>query len=689
MKLRKQLLLLSLVSLSLPWAGLQFIQEMERTLKNGQVAALTATGKVIAAYLASEQNLQQDIQRFHRLAPSAPVYLHPLLGPPIVDGYNEEWQSQYPAQHLFSAPSATPIANNRHGEAESFSSSVVGGIYGDEIYLYLRVFDKNLRYYTPAMPSPTTSDHVLLHLNNNQQLYLFAAGPGEVQVARYENGKYAVVYPVRGAWIEAEAGYQLELSLPRHWADQQLGLSVFDSQSKLKLSNHPSSLAPPHPLFRSDNIEQALRIFRQSGLRLGVSTPSGELLALDGSIDTPVDQAAQQHGFIRWFYQVAIGEDNLPRLASPAELGRFNTPEIQAAQSADSSALAGWYQEQEESVVRLAQTIVDGRGETLGVIVLDQSADSLVNMTSSAFYRMLFYSLVTTSITAIGFVAYASWLSWRIRRLSRATAAAVSDTGKIADDFPILRSRDELGDLSRHYAQLLSRLREYTNYLRTLSSKLSHELRTPLAIVQSSLDNLEHENLTAQAGVYAERAKLGTTRLSNILNAMSAASRVEQAISGAEMETIPCDELLRNLKAAYEDVYSHAQFKLRIRDDEGKLECLASGELLVQMLDKLVDNAADFCPEGGTIELGLYRHQNQLVFTVFNQGPPLPKHMHGQLFDSMVSVREKSQKDSGEGHHLGLGLYIVRLIVDFHRGEVQGYNIADNSGVIFEVRLPV
>ena len=52
----------------------------------------------------------------------------------------------------------------------------------------------------------------------------------------------------------------------------------------------------------------------------------------------------------------------------------------------------------------------------------------------------------------------------------------------------------------------------------------------------------------------------------------------------------------------------------------------------------------------------------------------------------MVSVREKPDDD--ESHHLGLGLYIVRLITDFHHGEVNAYNIPDNSGVIFEVKLP-
>jgi len=68
---------------------------------------------------------------------------------------------------------------------------------------------------------------------------------------------------------------------------------------------------------------------------------------------------------------------------------------------------------------------------------------------------------------------------------------------------------------------LLERLREHTEYLRTLASKLSHELRTPLAVVTTSLDNLEHERNAPEAEEYLKRLRHGTERLDGILAAMS------------------------------------------------------------------------------------------------------------------------------------------------------------------------
>ena len=65
-------------------------------------------------------------------------------------------------------------------------------------------------------------------------------------------------------------------------------------------------------------------------------------------------------------------------------------------------------------------------------------------------------------------------------------------------------------------------------------------------------------------------------------------------------------------------------------------------------------------------------------------GPLLPESMQQQLFDSMVSVRESSERV-----HLGLGLHIVRRIVDLHQGSAQAQNLEDGSGVIFRWSFPL
>ena len=77
----------------------------------------------------------------------------------------------------------------------------------------------------------------------------------------------------------------------------------------------------------------------------------------------------------------------------------------------------------------------------------------------------------------------------------------------------------------------------------------------------------------------------------------------------------------------------------------------------------------------------LQAEQDDLHVSVANPGPALPEHMRAQMFDSMVSVR--SGEDS---RHLGLGLYIAKLIAEGHGGRIAADNTDD--GAIFEIRLP-
>ncbi|ABD80277.1 proteobacterial dedicated sortase system histidine kinase [Saccharophagus degradans] len=687
MRLRKQLFFVSLITLTLPWAGCQYVKEMEQTLRTGQSEALTATAMAAAARLSSDPAAVMQLQQLGTPAGLTPLYAHPMATAVVPDGYDDEWVTAGLARQGLAAPS---------GE----KAQIVAGSYQRSLYLFLRSYNNPKQYYSPSQRSPIESDHLRIKLRNElgqeQTLLVYTSVPGRASVDRLiENNRTVAEHKVICHWLEWQDGYHIELELPLTWAKG--GIEVYltqalasDASKQALLSNRQNNqTALIAPLITpSEILANELAIFSRTGVQLHVASSGVKRLASTGNLNAPASKKLkEQHGLISWLYTLALGNDKLPELDNVQTSGQFETPEVSLA--LQNTSAQGVYQKGAKRLLRVAVPILangDKNAQPLGVVIADQNADSLATMTNSAFNRLIMYSLGTVFIAAFALIIYASWISMRIGRLSQAAVNAVSETGKISDDFPILNSKDEVGDLSRSFGQLLARLREYTHYLRTLSSKLSHELRTPLAIVRSSLDNLEHVKLSKEAKVYAERAREGTLRLSSILNSMSAASRVEQAISGADIEDIPANELLSSLKAAYEDVYKHVDFKLNIRDDGQDFTLRGSGELLVQMLDKLVDNAADFCPQQGLIELGLYRNNNHIMITVRNDGPPLPSHMHGQLFDSMVSVRDKTDERQ---HHLGLGLYIVRLIVDFHRGEVQGYNIPDNSGVIFEIKLPV
>lgn len=107
-------------------------------------------------------------------------------------------------------------------------------------------------------------------------------------------------------------------------------------------------------------------------------------------------------------------------------------------------------------------------------------------------------------------------------------------------------------------------------------------------------------------------------------------------------------------------------------------------ELLVQMLDKLIANAVEFSAPGAEIGIRVATGEGSVTLSVANPGPTLPDHMRESIFDSLVSVRPDRTAS-----HLGLGLYIARLIAESHGGRITAANLADGSGVVFSVEVPL
>ena len=363
--------------------------------------------------------------------------------------------------------------------------------------------------------------------------------------------------------------------------------------------------------------------------------------------------------------------------AEPNPGGREQQPYVSSA--LDGREMASWFRGEEDgrAIVAVAAPITNNN-EMLGALVLQQGTDAILSSTNDGLARLIKLTLISTFLVAAALIGYASWLSRRIRHLSIAAVDALENDA-LQSALPSSLANDEIGDLSRSFSSVLRQLGDYNAYLRTLASKLSHELRTPLAIVTSSLENLEHESLNESSAGYIARARDGADRLRRILSAMSEASRVEELMEDAEPEVFDLLAVLRSTVDAYRDVYLERHFDF----DCALQTATASGspELLIQMLDKLVDNAVDFSGVNDTVTIGLASDTEHFRITVANPGPALPERMRTQLFDSMVSMRSTESS-----RHLGLGLYVAKLIAEGHGGGIAAENI--DGGVVFEVRLP-
>jgi signal transduction histidine kinase len=240
---------------------------------------------------------------------------------------------------------------------------------------------------------------------------------------------------------------------------------------------------------------------------------------------------------------------------------------------------------------------------------------------------------------------------------------------------------DAIERLASDVERQLSRMRSHNEYLEKMASRLNHELRTPVSVVKSSLENLQAEAMSSDSQIYVERATEGVKRLTSILNKMSEARRLEESLDEEEIIRFDLTELIRGCVAGYELAYRDHHFVLSIEDEE--IPVTGIPEMMAQLMDKLVNNAVEFSttPE---IVIGVNVENGQAKLRVLNEGPELPVAAQGSLFESMVTLR-----DGKEGMHLGLGLYIARLIAEFHGARLEISNRKDVQGVMVILSMPL
>ncbi len=675
MSLRTQLFLVSLLTLTLPWASCEYVREMEEVQRSVQKNALQSKAETIAHTIPA--NLYLDPFLKLQVSASSDSYAHDLKHSPQLDGYFNDWGLS--SEHL---RDYSPISEN----SDLQISSAVGRTKND-FFLYLSIVDDSVRYRSSENDAGDEIFLSILTPDYTHNTYTVSTlAPGTVSVTI--SGESPADRHLSGFWQETSRGYNVELRVPAKDVGFRFGFlvkDVDDTSDKFFLGSlAPSGTAigidkdelPPFLRFKSPRLQQSLTPFVEENLRIRVVDPGGWEIADLGAVDWPT---TSDSGFQESIYRKILNPNDKPANTKVIP-GRVDSHYVDRALTG--SAAAAWQNTDTAFSATVAAAVPIGTdSETSGALVLEQGAPDVLLISQADSVSFLNKSILMT--LGVGFVllAYASYLSLRVRRLRDATSLAVSEDGHLNREFVVSDTHDELGDLSRTFDTLLKRVREYTGYLESLAGRLSHELRTPLTIVRSSLDNLGSAPLDEDAKKFANRAREGADRLAAILSAMTEASRLEQSIRDHELQAFSLSELLRQNLQAFQQVHPDHHFVDQVSKEEHII--VGSPELLSQLMDKLINNAVDFCGPEKEIGVESRTKAGGYEIRVWNLGEPLPNTMTGKLFDSMVSVRAKHTRRG----HLGLGLHIAKMISEFHGGSIRAENLSEGNGASFYVFL--
>ncbi len=666
MRLTSRLLLVSLVTLLLPWAGCQYLRDVEAALRQGQAEALAATATAVAAGLsATDVGPALSSARFDENRTRAiDIYASPVDQRPVMDGFADDWALPASAVHTMHSP--------------SFSISYAAARGRGSVYLVVEVVDPDVIYDDTG-----AGDSVRLRVGNaadaSRDLVFATAAPGTFQPAT-PGGQ--AVRQVEASWQPTSTGYSLEIRLPEGMVGDRLGFLVTDRRrngASDTLGTLPNLAAEPGWLiYRVPSLDAALARSALPGTRLRLVDSRGFVLADSGPAAAVGDGGGS--ALMRRLVRLAVGSEHALGLPPVATAGRLDLGALRAALT-DGKVDRRFRAPDGGRVLLASARRVDLPAPAL--LVAEADTDAVLSATDRAASQFVLASFAASVAAVVLLLGFAAWLSWRIGRLSGAAGRALTQGGEIRPALPDAHSGDELGELSRSFSSLLGRVAEYNAYLKTMGRKLSHELRTPMAVVLTSLENLQEDPGGPQAAVYLRRAQQGIHRLQSMVSALRAATRVEQAIADADAEPIDLLRMLGELFTAYVD--THPERDIRIRIPAEACPVRGSPDLLAQMLDKLFENALDFCPPGGRITLGLERADSRCTIRVTNTGSRLPEDLGPQLFESMVSARA----GRSETPHLGLGLYVARLIARHHGADISAYNLPGDAGVEFSVQLPL
>lgn len=673
--LRFKLLTISLSLLVIPWAGYRFIQDMESILRQSQDDTLMSSAALLAGRLQPEAFPAVSVPVTGSRHPRPDVYVHLLSHQPQLDGYGEDWgrlRASGTDYRLQGGPGFLLLM----------------GAWGDHYYLLLEVDDPVRNYFQGAEVVAAQGDHLLLAFTDQEQhlrQYLIAPrAPGRV-AARAIGGAGDLLQPeqrIQGYWQEIAGGYSVELRIPKQLVGNKLALSQYDKESGLhQATSDMTQLNRMGNLVgRSVRLQTLLRQANIPDSRIWLTDINGHVLAGHGRLPMELTATTGSAGtpwFVHRLFSLILRQqvkDSPPVITNDSNMSADHL----SAALAGGPSVSYHRPPDKDSLVVSALYPVNQGGDIKGILVVEQSTAAILSLQNQALQRLLTITLAVMSVIGLVLLGYASLLTRRIRQLVHQVEQAVTSDGRIIGQFARSDKPDELGELGRGFSRVLSRLAGYNEYLEQMASRLAHELRTPIAVVKTSLENALEVG-DGSSAKYLDRALEGTSRLDQLVTQLTEATRLEQSLDQIAKYPVDLGQLLRVNLELLSSAYPEERFELVA--ENGHTWVVAAPELVTQALENLIRNALDFRVPDSVISIELAETPDHALVSVCNQGPMLPDGL--DPFKSMVSVR----REKSATPHLGLGLYLVRLIAQFHQGQASAANRIDGSGVCVTLGL--
>ena len=687
-KLRTKLLLLAAILLFAPFLFYTLLVEVETLLVDAQMNNQISLANSVAILFNNQKSLFEDLPT--EVDESKDLIAQPLVGSVLLDGKTLDWKTN------------EDVVSREFGtEDGSFTLRLGESI--NQLHGFLEVKDADFVPRDPTIISLGSSDHLRVSYINHEGTHVETAftfsRPGVASAYTYpanQEGDNLVADIDVGAFLtESPTGVSIEFTMPMEvfgsleiFAVTYVDVDIDPAERSQRTTTLPATNQEYFELvvYRSAPIIEKIEslgfentqvmIFDTMGRKRGESALGATQEDFFGSEAQSKNFLQRIGGFFRRFYpgqafrDLSL-DDTEQRTIEVIDSALNNEPTKEKILSPSGTPAI------------IAAYPIRAPGEVIGVAVVQQNVEDILKLLAGTLRTIVVVSLVIFAILTISLLGYSIRLAYRIQKLRSTTARAIDEYGRIRESSLSVErnSGDEIGELARSIDSMLGRLTQHQTFLQRMPRTLRHEINNPLNTLSTSLDNLRNTNDPEEQQRYLQSAQRGVVRIGRIVQNLSDAASLEDSLQNEELERVDMLRLLKNYVSNLENTHKDVEFVL-VSEEQPAIANVSDFHI-EQMLDKIIDNAIDFHRHDSPISILLQVGTTSLRITVANRGPSLIGDT-AAVFDSLVSMRSTQST-----MHFGLGLYVVRVIVEYHGGSVQAVNLEDGSGVAITVDLPL
>jgi PAS domain S-box-containing protein len=215
---------------------------------------------------------------------------------------------------------------------------------------------------------------------------------------------------------------------------------------------------------------------------------------------------------------------------------------------------------------------------------------------------------------------------------------------------------------------------------------LSHELRNPLAPIRNAVHVLQTFDTGVEIGQAREVIERQVTHLARLVDDLLDVSRITRGKVALRPELVGLDEIVARAVETTRPLIETRSHKLTVEVAEDSPQLFADPTRMAQVVANLLNNAAKYTDEGGHISLRASREDNQAVVRVRDTGVGIPADILPHVFDLFTQAERTLDRAQGG---LGIGLTLVKSLVEQHGGTVEAFSDGSGCGSEFVVRVPL